>query len=397
MARPKSAVPALSHHKQTGQARVRIDGRDHYLGPFGSSEADERYRRLVAEWLTTGSVPSKRPAGTPEPGASVNEVILAYVRFARGYYVKDGEPTSELRVILDTLALLRGHYGRTAAADFGPLKLKALREAMIGKGWCRGSVNGRVGRIKRCFKWAVENELVPASVHHGLSAVAGLRQGRSAAAESVPVGPVDQADVNAVLPFLNRQLLSMVKLQAYTGMRPGEVCQLRPCDLDTGGEVWTYRPASHKTQHHGRSRTVFIGPRGQSILAPWLENRPAAAFCFSPAEAEAERRAAMTAARVTPRSCGNRPGTNRRRKPRSRPGERYRTQSYGAAIRDACRKAGIGVWSPNRLRHSAATAVRRSFGLEGAQVMLGHASADVTQVYAERDHDLARRVAAEVG
>ena len=130
-------------------------GKDHYLGPFGSSEDNERYGRLVAEWLTTGVVPVKRSAGTPEPGASVNEVSLAHVQFARGYYIKGGTPTSELRVILDTLALLRGHYGRAVAADFGPLNLKALREVMIGKGWCRSSINDRIGRLERCFKRAI--------------------------------------------------------------------------------------------------------------------------------------------------------------------------------------------------------------------------------------------------
>ena len=72
-------------------------------------------------------------------------------------------------------------------------------------------------------------------------------------------------------------------------------------------------------------------------------------------------------------------------------------ESYGSAVRAAAVKAGLPVWSPNRLRHAAATAVRKSHGLEGAQILLGHASADVTQVYAERDHELGRRVAAEVG
>jgi hypothetical protein len=47
--------------------------------------------------------------------------------------------------------------------------------------------------------------------------------------------------------------------------------------------------------------------------------------------------------------------------------------------------------------HAAATAVRREFGLEGAQVALGHAAADVTQIYAERDAELARRVAMAIG
>ena len=52
-------------------------------------------------------------------------------------------------------------------------------------------------------------------------------------------------------------------------------------------------------------------------------------------------------------------------------------------------------WGPNRLRHSAATDIRRHFGLEAAQVALGHAQADVTQVYAERDLRLAAEVARE--
>ena len=54
-------------------------------------------------------------------------------------------------------------------------------------------------------------------------------------------------------------------------------------------------------------------------------------------------------------------------------------------------------WHPNQLRHTAATEVRRRFGLEAAQVLLGHSKADVTQMYAERDDALAERVAREVG
>ena len=128
MPRRKNVVPKLVHHKASGQARVRIDGRDIYLGAFGSDEADEAYRRLTGEYLLTGrlpaSGPAEPPAGIDDPGPSVNETILAYVRFARRYYCKDGEPTSELALILDGLKLLRQHYGSTPAADFSPLKLK---------------------------------------------------------------------------------------------------------------------------------------------------------------------------------------------------------------------------------------------------------------------------------
>lgn len=41
--------------------------------------------------------------------------------------------------------------------------------------------------------------------------------------------------------------------------------------------------------------------------------------------------------------------------------------------------------------------MRKEYGLEAAQVVLGHARADVTQVYAEADVAQAVRVAAEIG
>jgi integrase len=141
---------------------------------------------------------------------------------------------------------------------------------------------------------------------------------------------------------------------------------------------------------------VFIGAKGQQILLPYLL-RAADAYCFSPREAESKRRAATHEARKTPLSCGNRPGTNRKAKPRRTPGEKYDRNSYGRAIRRAAVTAGIGAWSPHRLRHTFATEVRKSYGLEAVQVCLGHSKADVSQIYAERDYALAARVAREVG
>ena len=54
-------------------------------------------------------------------------------------------------------------------------------------------------------------------------------------------------------------------------------------------------------------------------------------------------------------------------------------------------------WSPNQLRHTRATEIRSKHGLEAAQVILGHAKADVTQIYAERDKQKAREIMAEDG
>ncbi|MBI3838138.1 MAG: site-specific integrase [Planctomycetia bacterium] len=212
----------------------------------------------------------------------------------------------------------------------------------------------------------------------------------------MPIKPVSDADVDATLPHLPAVVADIVRFQRLTGCRPTEACIVRPIDVDRTGTVWLYRPHFHKTEHHGRERIVFVGPKAQEILRPYLL-RPAETYCFVPAESERKRLAALHAKRKTPLSCGNRPGTNRRRKPKHQPGERYAKDALNRAIARACEAAGIDKWAPNRLRHSMATEVRRKFGLEAVQVLLGHSRADVSQIYAARDEGLGVRVAAEVG
>jgi integrase len=167
-------------------------------------------------------------------------------------------------------------------------------------------------------------------------------------------------------------------------------------DVDRSGDVWEYRPESHKTEHCNRHRVIFIGPRAKEVLRPYLL-REATAYCFSPAESERKRRAQIHEGRKTPLSRGNRPGTNRKTKPKRQPAYRYTADSYRRAVHRACKRAGVAKWSPNQLRHTAATEIRRRYGLEAAQVTLGHAKADVTQVYAERDLARAAQIMAEVG
>lgn len=206
----------------------------------------------------------------------------------------------------------------------------------------------------------------------------------------------------------------MIRLQLLTGMRSGEVVLLRGCDIDTTGKLWVYRPARHKTAHLGHTREVFIGPRGQDLIRPFLKP-DLQAYLFSPADAERERRESLTLTRKTPMSCGNRPGTNQQRKPRRQPGERYTTMTYFRAVQYGCDKAFPAAadvadkpdelaawkrdhrWHPHQLRHTAATELRKRYGLEGAQVTLGHKSMAVTEIYAEKNASVAMKIAAEVG
>lgn len=110
-------------------------------------------------------------------------------------------------------------------------------------------------------------------------------------------------------------------------------------------------------------------------------------------------RAARAAARKTPqwKSHLDRNAAKRVAAPKRTPGGSYAVTSYAHAVKRAALKAGVAHWHPNQLRHTFATQVRKQHGLEAAQVLLGHARADVTQVYAERDGALAATVAAKIG
>ena len=165
-------LPTYRLHKPSGQAVVTVNGHDFYLGKHGSARSRAEYDRLLAEWLANGR-------RLPASDATVNELLLAYLGFADSYYIKHGRPTTEPASIRQTIRPLRELYGHTLAQDFGPMQLKAVRQAMIDSGLCRNEVNKRTGRIVRLFKWAVEEQKAPPSVLQALQAVAGLRQGRS--------------------------------------------------------------------------------------------------------------------------------------------------------------------------------------------------------------------------
>src|SRR5262249_54818924 len=153
------------------------------------------------------------------------------------------------------------------------------------------------------------------------------------------------ADVEATLPQLTPTLAAMVRLQLATGMRPGELVIIRPCDVDRTGPVWVYRPESHKTEHHDAIRVVFIGPQGQEVLKPFLEDRAPDAYCFSPTESMAQHRAKQRKARQTKVQPSQ--VCRKKAKPRKQPGDCYSVDTYGNAIERACKRVGIEPWSVN--------------------------------------------------
>ncbi|WP_417851297.1 tyrosine-type recombinase/integrase [Thalassoglobus sp.] len=412
---PKKRIPKYRHYKPKNLGVVRLDGRDYYLGEYNSPESWEKYHRLIAEWLGGGSLssPALEPIGDSSASAAVNHILLAYWKYAETYYVRDGETTKELEGMRDALRPVRKLYGHTPAADFGPKALKAVRDHMIDvQDLCRTEINKRIGRIKRAFKWAVSEELIPPSISHGLSTVKGLMKGRSRARESERVKPVPDAHVDAVLPYLPPQIVGMIELQRLTGMRPGEVVLLRPCDLDKSlGEVWIYRPQRHKNMWRDHVRAIALGPRCQEILAPFLA-RADEDYCFSPQEAQQwrmeHRQTHQKKERQTPiypselKAREKAKQARRKRKPKRPKGAHYTTHSFWKALQYGfvkAEKAGVELvrWHPHQLRHSRGTDLRRKYGIEASRVSLGHARLEATEIYAEQNLQLAIEIAKEAG
>jgi integrase len=362
---------------------VRRDGRAYatdpatrkpvYFGRAGSPAAQATY----AGWVAALAARRQQVASGQPPGTvpTVARLVIDYLAFAEGYYRKRGRPTSEVTSIRTALDHPLELYGALPADRFGPAELKASRQRMVAGweddgrrhgGWARGHVNDQVARIRRCWKWAVEHDLVPAAVLAGLQAVAPLKRGRTSAPEEKPVQAVEMGVFFDTLPWLPSRLATMAILHLHLGCRADEVRQLRGRDLDRSQEPWLFTPDSHKTEHHDRPCKIWIGPAARRTLDGLLVDRPDD-WLF--------------------------PG--RGRGPRARYSGPVTVSGYRQAVGDACAAAGLPHWSPLMVRHLALTLARSRYGLDAAQQIAGHSSADVTQLYAEADEDLARRAAEE--
>lgn len=339
------------------------------LGQHGSPESYAEYQRVLSQ------IAAGRITDTAGPhDLLVKELAVRFLKHAIAYYRdSEGKPTSETNCFRAAIRVLVAICGEESAVEFGPLALKSVRQAMINAGWARTTVNSQVRRIRQVWRWGVENELIPPERWQALASVKGLGRGRSGAKESDGVKPVDEADVERTLPHLPPAVAAMVRVQLLTGCRPQDVCRVKLADIDRTREVWIYTPHAHKGTWRGKPREVWIGPKAQEVLTPWLVED---GYAFCPRR-EVEKKRKIQA--------------------RRRPGQRYSTSTYCRAITRACVLAGVEPWAPNMLRHAAATRFREQFGVEVARVLLGHASVATSEIYAELPRQKAAEAAKKAG
>ena len=378
MPRPKYSVPQKRAHI-SGQDRVYLHGKHYYLGPSGSEEARTRYDALVAIYLSNGRT---MPEDTPTHQAELSPTVAHITEVFRGAIkTKYANSPDEARRLLALCRELDDYFGDVLAEQFGPLKLESFRDLLVASGITRRTINGHIKSVIRIFKYAVSRELIPVSVVETLRTLESLRYGQTTAPEQKKRTPVSLAHVKAKAEYLSPVVKAMVVVQLGTGMRPSEMIKMRPCDIDTSGEVWIYRPVRHKTMHAGKQRVIPILGESRSAIAPYMDRGPEE-YCFSPAESYQWHLEQRAKNRKTPRSCGNRAGTNRKANPRWKPGSTWRPDTYRNQIIRAAKKAGVPHWTPYQMRHTNLTHIRQSLGIEYSQALGGHSTRQMAEHYA---------------
>lgn len=410
-------VPSYRRHV-TGQAVVRLNGHDYYLGKHGTEASKKEYDRLIADWLRDRGQP---PALPPASGdVTVKQVLAAFLIFAQREYVKCGRPVDgQLAVIRSAFRPLVRRYGSLPVAQFGKRELKQVRTDMIeapcagcagtgkrkesicgrcgGTGhrpWTRGYINKCIAVIRHAWRWASEEELIQDHLWHSLAVVRHLKRGRQGVRpDPEPVGPVPDDTVKKTLEHAPPVVADLLRVQRLALMRPCEARGMRTEDIDRSGRLpdgtvlaglWVYIVADefNKLAHLGIRRVVLLGPKAQAVLAPYLARRPAG-FLFSPAESARrwleDRGRAQAAGHKRP------------------PGEHYTKRSLNHAVDRACRRAGVPHWSPGQLRHSGATEVRELEDLQTAGDLMGHSSLETSKRYAAMKLQRAAEVARRIG
>lgn len=428
MARPRKAAPELYWLDSAGCYCVTLNGRRRKLGA-DRAEAERRRDQLVAEWLLRG----RSPGPDPRKALTVAEVATAYYRHACERADRGDLSPSRREKIAYAVEALHATYPDLPAAEFGPLKLQAVRQHICtrpnrrreGVTLSRRYANQLVGVIQTCWNWAESQELVPPASTAALRTVKALRK-RQGGRETPPRLPVPAEVVAATLPHCDPVLAAMIRVQRLGGMRPQDVCRLRPCDVsrspdqvlrplpdlpvsayrdpESGVMLWVYCPHEHKGTWRDRPRIVVLGPRAQAELAPWLD-RPADAHCFSPAESVAAQLAAKRAARKTKvqPSQVRRAAAARKKKRQRPPRTEYSTESYGGAIAAAVKRANrqqadavVPHWTPHQLRHDAATEASWRADEHTAAAVLGD-TPDLMRTYARQAMRKAGAYAAQHG
>ncbi len=381
MSSRKARIPKYSHHASDDTAVVYVNRKAVYLGKYNSPESRRRYGEVIAQ-LMAGGLPAKpKPVDNRETPKSIGELCLLFCQ-----QKLPGYAPAEQACHKGAIKILCELFAETAAQDFGPLKLRAVRKAMVDgdpqaigpdgkpkprRRWSRDFVNKQIKRLRHVFRWGVSWEYVPSTVADSLSTVESLAAGATEAAESRTRTAIAPEKLQAVRLELSERSRDIFDLLLLTGARPGELIGLTTGMLDRSGIVWRADLSKHKTRHHGKSRSLFFNSSAQAILMKYVKADPDARLF------NVERATFGTAVKSACERAFGMPDELRKPKKGLPPAELADIRKRAKAWRVA------HTFTPHWCRHTVATTLADDVGIESAQRLLGHTQAAMTEHYAK--------------
>lgn len=286
MSRPRKSIPSLCFHKKSKRWYYFTNGKRHYLGR-DRAQAEKRYRVFVA----SGEPSVPEPEIVAAEGCTLAKALLAYAQFS---HKNHHDSRTRWRVTVAVEAAVSS-LPDLPINQFKARHLRAIREHLTAKDppLARGYINALIRALKTAFAWLKERELIPAETLADVRSVRALEAGQGGR-ETGAVHSVEDWVIDSTKAECPPVVRSMIEVQRETGMRPGELCSMRRCEISTrpdepidvpglnrrvrastvgGSMIWLYAPGRHKNMHRGHIRVVAIGPEAQRWLAPILQRR----------------------------------------------------------------------------------------------------------------------------
>ena len=434
--RPAGALPEMRRHEPTNTARIKIGGKVHSLGRWGSDEAQRNFDTFLAAYVTSGRknveaaievLGRRRP--TPRATASTPAASTAAVRAAEPATAKPvpaGLTVGDLALRwLREIETTTPNYRRTSkwhgalaasravrplgampVAVFGSRALVEVQQHLLNGTYTaisgsdrqlsRRYINDVLKRVRQMFRWGVLNELVPDDRMKALEVVPSLAKGQTTARETRPRKPVKPSIVRSTLPYMTQEMAGLIWFVRLTGCRPSEARRIKLCRIrDRNKTVWRYVPKHHKNAHRNHQRHIAIGPAAQAIILAHAAGRTDRDYVFTPQRSVPPRRPRAGVLSIEPR------------KPSPHAKEMFTKDSILRAVTRAIEKANkarekndeppLPRWTPYQLRYTRLREIRKHGGREAAQALAGHSRATMTDHYAPANWGKAARFASKHG
>jgi len=240
--------------------------------------------------------------------------------------------------------------------------------------------------IKHCAL----REWLPVETYERLRLLPTPKAGMNGVKIMPPVRAVPVEVCNQYEPYVPICLWDFMRLSYLCGGRPGEIaCMSLERMRKVEDRVWVYKPPQHKKLWRLEERDIYLGPQCMKIISLYA-TLPPSAYLFN------FKTMSMQFRQLT---------SNRQQHPRTwrkssdesdKPVLRWQLHRFFKRAAKFAAENGTDLprIAPNQLRHSAATRVRSTYGLEGAAVVIQDTTTQA-QVYAEKHTPLAIQIARE--